>query len=71
MNRFQHAWYWPHDDDRDILRIGDSRPCEADVSSLSSSSADLVVHDHIGRLHVRLNIPVHPDGPGRDWCLIA
>lgn len=71
MNRFQQAWYWPHEDDEQILRIVDRRPCRAEVSSVSSSSADLIVTDHIGRLHVRLNIPVHPDGPGRDWCLIA
>jgi len=71
MNRFQLAWYWPHDDDEQILRLSDVRPCKATVSSMSSDSADLIVTDHIGQIFVRLNVPVHPDGPRRDWCSIA
>lgn len=71
MNRLQRALYWPHRDDEQVLRISDRRPCTAVVSSNSTSSADLIVTDHFGNRFVRLNVPVHPDGPGREWCSIV
>lgn len=70
MNRFQRALYWPAPDDEEILRISDSRPCEAIATEVRDGRADLNVVDSFGSKFVRLNIAI---GPSReaDHCILA
>lgn len=70
MNRITKALYWPDPDDREILRISDSRPCEAVVDKIDGDRADLTVVDDFGKFFVRLNIAV---GPSResDRCILV
>ena len=57
MNRLKQAWYWPMDEDEEILRLSDSRPCKAVVTNELIDGADLLVTDHFGNFFVRLSVP--------------
>jgi len=65
-----NALYFPLLEDEQILRLSERQPCQARVSSIQDSRADLIVTDHFGNRHVRLSVPVGRQVE-QDYCLLV